>query len=61
MNEKEDKLKVEIENQQETEHQIDESVSHESYHENSRNITKMQAPDQWPSPPEEQEESSDSE
>ncbi len=54
MSEKEDKLKVEIEKQQEIERQIDESISQENY----RDITKMQAPDQWPDPPEKNEESS---
>jgi len=61
MSEKEEKLKVEIEKQQEIEHQIDESISNESFHENYRDITRMQAPDQWPNPPEEKEESSDNE
>lgn len=57
MSEKEDKLHKEIERQ------IDESIRKEergnNYSEESlRNITKMQAPDQWPDPPEEKNEKS---
>jgi hypothetical protein len=61
MSDKEEKLKVEIERQQEIERKIDESISYEERHESFRDITKMQAPDQWPDPPETNEESSDGE
>jgi hypothetical protein len=61
MSEKEDKLKAEIEKQQEIERRIDESISYEERKESYRDITKMQAPDQWPDPPEKNEKSNDSE
>ena len=61
MSDKDEKLKVEIEIQREIERKIDESIPSEEHSKNYRNIIKMQAPDQWPDPPEKNEESSNSE
>lgn len=61
MREKEDKLKEDIKQQQEIERQIDESIRQDEQEIHYRDITKMQAPDQWPDPPKEDKESSDGE
>ena len=65
MSENKDKIQEEIEKRQEIEHQIDESIHRDDeethYRVGYQDITKMQAPDQWPDPPDKNKESSDEE
>ena len=64
MNEKENELIEEIENQQENDSQIEESHVPEIDIDKSigsDSIIRMQAPERWPDPPQESEESDDEE